>query len=329
MACCRCCTGPVRASHTVPRVGLLPGPHAARRHQRVGVHDLLRGGVRLRGAGIFSALRIPSRRELGGICADAERYLDGGSRYPQWPRFGAVHLLSAAARQSTLLSGRGVAGSGLMGPLLPMDPSVPGLASRPPRTHDAAGRRGDVGDVHHLVLCHVAVGLRGSGAIAAVVARLDAHGERSVGPDLVLVFRPSARLLLAAAGVRDVLRHAAGACGRQAVLGHSGSRRVSALHRAVGAGGHPPPVRGSGDFERLQVAAWRPDVFRRRAELHDGVHAGGLSGVCGTGARRHGAVRLVAAAAVLRPRALSVCVLLCRPGAVFLWRYHRDHSTRR
>ena len=80
--------------------------------------------------------------------------------------------------------------------------------------------------------------------------------DRSAGrADLLLVVRPSARLLLADAGLRALVLRAAAGRRRPAVQRSARPDGVHPLRAAVHAGRVPPPVRRSRDQRRLEARA--------------------------------------------------------------------------
>ena len=166
-------------------------------------------------------LRQTLRRggDLARRRAHARRHVDGGVRHAHAARASVLYTFYPPLKASPLFYiGATLLVVGSWIPVLPVDPRVSRLAAGAPAAQDAARRGRHAGDVHRVVPGDAAAGVRGDRPAHPVVTGVDADGQRRPGAHAVLVLRTSAGLLLAAAGVRDVLRDAAGDRRRQALL---------------------------------------------------------------------------------------------------------------
>ena len=98
--------------------------------------------------------------------------------------------------------------------------------------------------------------------------------------DLFLVVRPSARLLLAAAGLRHLVLRAAAGRRRASVQRSARADGIHSVRAAVDAGRLPPPVRRSGHHRRLEAGAHDPDLRGDVSQLRHGVHRHRLARSC-------------------------------------------------
>ena len=159
--------------------------------------------------------------------------------------------------------------------------------------------------------------------------RLGRHGKCAAGANALLVLRTSARLLLAAAGLRHVLHDAAEARGRKTVLRFRRATDFSLARALLGAGRDSSSVHRTGDQQHVEIRARVLHHARGDPEFSHGVHnrrrrwstarASGAVAACSDGGRNFPISTRIAG-----------CSPICLPACSFLFLAEsRASSTRR